>query len=400
MIVLTINKPVKYKPVKWAGKDLSEMKPGQSFVRFVGNHPNNPELGSIEIDVKIVEGSFDGIGDILLIEDEPQKAKLIKWEKKLLGGYRITIEFDAIFGHGLEYSTQELIKKGGGIIGFSESDKVSLKNLEGQKKLLQLLLQLMLPKKRNQIENLAIPCLLLKPNDHNDPNSSHFVGTPKIEAGTAVPETSDHIPLMHLATLNLEEFQELIDYPDLKKYLTFFINVKNTENGWPEPQDKFRVFNTNTVSNITEVKEISDSEKENNFDVQLYLDIPKYDHCILKTLNLSEEEEYEYEALEACYKSILSSDFEGKEMNKFLGYPDSVQGCVAYEAERLSSNRGYSDEIYKDAVNWKLLLQVSPYCKWFKFFDEFGDGSIYFMIRKDDLMNGNFENTQVVVQNT
>jgi uncharacterized protein YwqG len=34
------------------------------------------------------------------------------------------------------------------------------------------------------------------------------------------------------------------------------------------------------------------------------------------------------------------------------------------------------------------------------FFEIFGDGTIYFMIKKEDLAKGNFDAVQVVVQNT
>ncbi|MFM9946909.1 MAG: DUF1963 domain-containing protein [Saprospiraceae bacterium] len=400
MIVLKINKPVSYMPVKWAGKDLSEMKPGQSFVRYIGEHPDNPEQGNIELDVTLIEGSFEEIEEILFIDEDPQQAKLISWKKKLFGGYRIEVAFDAIFAHGLKYTTKEFIRRGGGIIGFRENDKAFLKTLEGQKQLLQLLLTLLLANRKSQIEKLAIPALLLKPNDHHREDASHFVGLPKVEPGTEIPATSNHIPLLHLATFDLDEFKDLIDCRDLNQYLTFFINIKDTENGWPEQKDEFKILNTNSISNISGINKPIQPEEAQNFDIQAFLDIPGYDHSVLNTLNLSEEESYQYETLVAIYKRILSPDSEYQAINKFLGYPDSIQNCVAYEAERISSNRDYSDEIYKDATNWKLLLQVSPYCKWFSFFDEFGDSSIYFMIRNEDLMNRNFEAAQLVVQST
>lgn len=87
-------------------------------------------------------------------------------------------------------------------------------------------------------------------------------------------------------------------------------------------------------------------------------------------------------------------------LNKLFGYPESIQNCVSYEAERIHNNRDYGDDILKDAGSWHLLLQISPYCKAFDFFKDFGDATIYFMIHDNDLKNGNFDNCQVVCQST
>lgn len=47
MILLQIKNLKQVKPIKWESKDLSELKEGQRYVRFMGDHPNNPEQGSI-----------------------------------------------------------------------------------------------------------------------------------------------------------------------------------------------------------------------------------------------------------------------------------------------------------------------------------------------------------------
>ena len=75
-----------------------------------------------------------------------------------------------------------------------------------------------------------------------------------------------------------------------------------------------------------------------------------------------------------------------------------MQGCVSQEAEALHLNLPYGAAAPEDSADWQLLLQVSPYAKRLPFFDAFGDGTIYFMIRKEDLAVGKFDRVQVVVQ--
>ncbi|MCB9317044.1 MAG: DUF1963 domain-containing protein [Lewinellaceae bacterium] len=400
MIVLSVVKPTKFKPVKWDGESLEALKPGQSFLRFAGDHPDNAETGTIELKVELMQGDFDGITDILFVGSDQSAAKLLGHKKGLLGGYTIEIAFDVVFGHGLRYTTEDLFVKGVGIIGLSKKDKNALKTFEGQKNLLRLLLELILPSKQEEMLRLATPSFLLIPNDGHNENQSHFVGMPKGPLHTSVPKTAGNAALLHLATLHLSGFERLPELAHLKALLSFYIKATDTENGWPETPDTYRVLNYEKGATLV-ANDAGNYESASNFNCIPFLDLPRYDHSVLQLLNLSDDEQEQYDALESTYKNVVLQDVElPEERNKFLGYPDNVQGCVAYEAERIKNNREYSDGIYIDAADWRLILQISPYCKWFSFFDGFGDGTIYFMIRKKDLAVGNFDAVQVVVQNT
>lgn len=399
MLILSINKITGFKPVKWTGRNLSDIEPGVIYSRFSGDHPDNPEHGTVEIKTKVISGNFDAIEEMVFIAGDPVSATLVNHKKHLFGGDTIEVDFNTIFAHGLEYSVRNLIPQGGGIIGLSAADKASLGEIGGQKQLLTLLARLIMPGKEKQIETLALPSLILIPNDHSDKATSHFTGAPKFEEGTVVPRSNEGQSLLHLATFHTDELSDIVKAQLPRKHLSFYIKTQGTENGWPENGDTFRVLHYDHILQ-SESPEPGETEPETNFDARLLLDLPKYDHSVLTQLRWSDDEMMEYEALASVYKNLLLSDLSGKEVNKLFGYPDNVQGCVAYEAERIKNNREYSDAIYEDAVNWRLLLQVSPYCKWFKFFDEFGDGAIYFMIRNNDLQAGNFDDVQVVVQST
>src|SRR5687767_334691 len=104
MLLLKIKKPVRFKPKKY-DPDAKSPSGGTMFTQFIGDHPINPEQGTVFIDVALIDGSFENISDILFIEDEPTKGKLIGYKKNLLGGYRIEVEIDTVFRHGLEYMT-------------------------------------------------------------------------------------------------------------------------------------------------------------------------------------------------------------------------------------------------------------------------------------------------------
>lgn len=395
MILLQIKNLKQVKPIKWESKDLSELKKGQRYVRFMGDHPNNPEHGSIILSTQIVSGQFDDIKEVLIIGDDAQDGRLINYKKQLLGGYKVEIQFDTIYGHGLKYSANNFIQPGGALIGLTKTEKESLNSIETQRKLLSLLTEFIIPNKKELILNFAKIGFLCIPNDENDSSKSYYLGKPRHNKSEIKDNSGNE--LYHLSTLKLEEFETNQSWGNSVKLMSFYIKINDTENGWPEEKGDFKVLKDNFNSATHDLEKFEDAI---NFNIKQILDLPGYDHSLINYHKFSDDDRNRYEALKSVFFQLIMGDEMDEEVNKFLGYPDSIQNCVSYEAERIFNKREYSDEIYKDATNWCLLLQISPYCKWFKFYDEFGDGSIYFMIRKEDLDEGDFSKCQVVVQNT
>ncbi len=401
MIILNIKKPIRFKPKKWEHDDFQSFPDGISWTQFIGNHPNNHEQGIVTIAVELIEGTFDNISELLFIQEDPQSGKLLSFKKKLFGGYQIDVEFSTVFRHGLEYMTRHFISKGHGIIGLTKQDKDALRSIEGQWVLLSMLSQMMLPGKTKEILNLAIPSLRLIPNQSQHPEKSHFVGAPKTPTHSGIPLSKADMELFHLATLNLNELPMAKKIAPLKNHLTFYVNIQaiTIENRWPQRNDDAKVFNYDEMAVRTSIQ-FKEIVPEINFDMIEFLDIPGWGNSALRLLNLNEDEDEQYLALESVYKNFLQKEGDQEEFNKLFGYPDSVQNCVLYEAERIKYNREYSDAIYKDAVKWRLILQVSPYVHSFSFLDQIGGGTIYFLIKEEDLLKGNFDTIQVVVQNT
>lgn len=395
MILLQIKSIKQVKPKKWVSKDLSGLEEGQRFVRFIGDHPNNPENGSVVVLTKLLHGQFDDISQVFFIGDDAQEGKLVDHNKQLLGGYKVEIHFDTIYGHGLEYCARNFIQNGGALIGLTKSEKESLFSIDTQKTLLSLLSEFIIPSKKNIVLNFARTGFLCIPNEGNDSNKSHFLGHPKHERSEIKVDGENE--LYHLTSLHLKDFQSNKLWINNVQNLSFYIKINDTDKGWPEGKSDFKVLKYN--ENIAGQKS-NKFDDPINFNIQPILDLPGYDHSLINHHKFTDDDRNRYDVLRSVYMQLILGDKIDEVMNKFLGYPDSIQNCVSYEAERMFNQRDYSDEIFKEAINWCLLLQISPYCKWFKFFDEFGDGSIYFMIREKDLELGDFTKCQVIVQNT
>ncbi len=373
MILLEINKILTVNPTKWESKEFSELNEGERYVGFMGNHPNNPEYGSVVLSVNLKHGQFDDINQIMIIDENLVEGKIVNYEKQIVGDYLVEIYFDTIFGHGLDYCAKNFMPPGGALIGLTSSEKESLSTIDIQKKLLSLLAENIMPNQKALILDFAKIGFLCMPNDEKDLNKSHYLGSPK----HGKEEIEDHSKdeLFHLATLNLKEFDLNSKWVDNVQMLSFYIKINDSENGWPEEKDDFKVLNGNyKVTNHLS----GDFEDVINFNIQPILDLPGYDHSLLYQYKFTEDDRKKFEILRTVFMHFILGENINSEVNKFLGYPDSIQNCVAYEAERIFNNRAYSDEIFNEAIDWCLLLQVSPYCKWFDFFDEFGDGSIYF----------------------
>ncbi len=376
-------------------KNFTENNEEFTMIQFSGEHPANPEYGSVILSVKKLFGTFDDISQVSFIDDDVKVGKLLNYKKKIFGGYEVEIFFDTVFRHGLKYSANHFIYKDVGIIGLTQAEKESLHTIETQKELLTLLTELIIPSKKNVITSFAKTGFLCIPNENSDENISHFLGKPKHVLKKIVDVNGRQ--QLHLATFHLNDFNNDGFFDKFENFLSFYINIDDTENGWPQEKGNYCVLNEPPTANHSFQGEF---EKAVNFDIKPILDLPNYNHSLLQVHNFSDEERERYDALRSVYMNLILGESSDTEFNKFLGYPTSIQNCVSYDAERLHHHRDYENYINDAAVHWNLLLQVSPYCKWFNFFDTFGDGTIYYMIRSEDFNSCNFDNCQVVIQNT
>lgn len=395
MLLLEVIKPLSFHPVS-CELNPENIADNQNVISFYGGFNKLAEKGAVVLIVRLLEGRFDGVSEVLFNGIFSVSAKLLSWKDLGDGTYQIKTNFEILFSDGLEHSASFFIVKNILIVGLSQKEKENLKNnIETQKELLGLLTNNILPSRRQEIEAFGMPCILCFPNEGNDGSLSHFIGQHKSNTGELITNRKG-TTLLHLCTLNLNDFDGFSFPASLKNYLSFYIKIKHLmEEGW------IRENHDNQVLNYDHLVLGEREEEAVNFHWRYILDLPKLDHSLFFDHRFTEEENDKYEILYDIFNQILLGQVdEGQEFNKILGYPNNIQNCVAYEAERVFHQREFSDDIYVEAVNWQLLLQVSPYCKWFSFFDEFGDASIFVMIQKEDLKNGNFENIQVISQCT
>lgn len=132
------------------------------------------------------------------------------------------------------------------------------------------------------------------------------------------------------------------------------------------------------------------------------LTAPPFESPFVRKLNLTESEEDAYwDLLEEIY-----ADGDKEVSHQILGHPEPIQGDMQLECQLVSNGlycgdlTGYNNprakELAKGAEDWRLLFQLDS--------DDdagmmWGDvGRLYFWIRQEDLENGDFEKSWMILQ--
>lgn len=224
-------------------------------------------------------------------------------------------------------------------------------------------------------------------------------------------------PLSFMAQVNCAEVKPL-DKDNLLPetgMLYFFYELETMEWGYsPEHKDSARVFYYDgDMSQLRQTEFPEDLQEEwiipeKSPQFRCFNDIP--DLCEADVYSgLSDNEEFDDEADDYNYLDLREKEFGDDERIKLLGYADTIQDNMKYECEYVA--RGYSlgngmpevsDEVKADIEaheqEWILLFQLDT-MESENYELMFGDcGRIYFMIRKNDLAQRNFDNVQLILQ--
>ncbi len=359
------------------------------------------EKGKVVVKVRLLSGSPEGVETVLVAGESPMYAHLLGVRKNWLGGTAMELYFNQVFLGGFAQEIAYLLERGTLLLGFTEAERASFQTPEGQRALYAKLATLFLPSRKAELLRLAKPFYRLRMAEHPAAaTASHLMGPAKWPQGQHLPLNPSGAPLMHLATLRMQDIPPIANRLDTSQwgtYLSFFLDIQDTQKGWPQEPGRFKVW---SYTELQTANPDSAPDPAYSLVFEPGLDLPNYDHSALYALQLTDEELARYEMLYSTFKSAVWPQWEFEHWNKFLGYPQNVQGCVAYEAERLKEGLDHTEDIYRAAVAWELLLQVSPYSREFNFTKTFGYGEIYFMIRRKDLEEGNFQDVQLVVQST
>ena len=306
--------------------------------------------------------------------------------------------FNQVFMDGFQAGMADFLVPGTFVIGMSDQEWENMRYPEMQERLLHSLVFIYCPNKISPIMDLGRIAYILRPAQEENPVISHFSGSPKLGAGDKIPVSRNGRQMIHLATLKTDEITSVwadIVTPALQ-YLSFYVALDELENGWTgEEEIECRILHYQQQKEVKYKDNIEFVEAE-FVTFEERLELPDSQHPVIHTLHLSDEELEQYDSLRECWNEILG--FSNVDVSKLLGYPDSVQECVAYEAERTINQGARPDDA--DATNWILLLQLSPYSEDLSLFEYLGDTSFYFMIRKEDLERGDFGGVKVILQNT
>lgn len=218
-------------------------------------------------------------------------------------------------------------------------------------------------------------------------------------------------PLSFLAQINLKDVTWFDEEGVLPKtgILSFFYELETMTWGFtPEDKGSARVFyfSQEELVAVECPAELDESMilPELALDFQSQISLPDYG-CFKADM------EFEYEDYEACGLECGYTYDGWGERTKLLGYPDVIQNSMEEECERVT--RGYhcgcpedyakipeeeKADIKEKASDWMLLFQMGTVSE-----DEyelmFGDcGHIYFWIKKNDLLNCNFEAAWLILQ--
>ena len=262
------------------------------------------------------------------------------------------------------------------------------------------------------LESMAADCIEIKTSKSDE--SEFALGESKIGGVPHLPADFEWglfngKPLAFLAQINLEQVSEYDTDGLLPKtgILYFFHEGGDTVWGFdPEHKGGFRTVYYN--GDISELKPVPLPD-----DLDDYL---KFSSC---RLQFSREKSYPsnlYELRHVFFGSDESEDDDdfyditledsGRTIHKLFGYPDLIQGDIFMECQLAGSGLYCGDpgvyddprakELGKGVQDWILLFQTDT--------DEnagmdWGDaGRVYYAIKKQDLISGNFDEVWAVLQ--
>lgn len=220
-------------------------------------------------------------------------------------------------------------------------------------------------------------------------------------------------PLSFICQINLKDLEQYDIDQQLPKngMLYFFFECESLFWGFdPKDNGAAKVFYYEDITNFEEIDLPINLEKHNiipeiSISFENRPSYPQYEEFYYHTKLESDFEEYD------LILENLGIDLDEEEINKLLGYANIIQDEMLTECERVSRGLSCGDKIHYEntpqsviddinnkATQWILLFQIGTITK-DDFEMMFGDcGRLYIYIKKEDLINKNFNNIQFVVQ--
>ena len=389
-MILIINQLLKTTPII----------PGSNNDLFPGVAQDNLEgrKAIVELKVTPIDGADPGKQtELIIIGLNPMKAIITKHKSSFFSGHTITLFIDHIFEENLESSLSKLLYEGGGLLLIDKGSS-NTSDWEKQKKVFQRLVHFMMDDSHKGFKDMGRKSYILDPCPNSGKSVMHLSGKLTFNKDHTPPLTTDRLNMHHVATIECNTGDSVFsDYCNchLLKYLSFYVDTLHSDKGWPVKNDQF------SVQNYKEAQDrpgVHPEDQGTEVILRPYYSIPEVDHSFILIHDLPKSDQKRYKALYHTYHKAIGIG--AKHRIQLLGYPQSGLTCVAFEAEALFNQKSFSNINYRDAAQWQLLLQMSPATYRFPFFETFGDATIYYLIKKQDLNDGNFSRVQVVVHSS
>lgn len=210
--------------------------------------------------------------------------------------------------------------------------------------------------------------------------------------------------LSFIAQINLLEISQFDSENLLPKNVILYFFYAEGQDAWGldfKDKNKFKILffdgDLTTLKRFDFPEDLQNSRfKPCSIVAKQEISLPSYGYGLDEDLNLTDDE------ADIFYDKI----YEDGNLNKLLGYADNIQGEMELECELVTNGlycgdpSGYNDPRAKtlepNAKNWRLLLQVDSNeeneMMW-------GDcGRLYFWIKKEDLINKQFDKSWFSLQ--
>jgi uncharacterized protein YwqG len=259
------------------------------------------------------------------------------------------------------------------------------------------------PKYHTILSDLIKPTIAIREGKKNTVISK-FGGIPSLPKNYNIQSNKSLSFICQISTEEIKPYNNYNYFSD-EGVLFFLINPNL---GYPIKKENFKVlylnnkeYFSNAIPNIS-LNPIIFNEVFIEF--YLHYNFPSYQNY--KILELEEKDVELDDEIEDIQDFINSNNhhFFNNQKCQIFGNPQALQGTVSFHwaINFLNLTHPLSDEelekVKKTEKEYVLLLQID--LSDIKITNHFGDGILYFGIKKDDLIKKKFDNTELVYQST
>ncbi|WP_412468771.1 DUF1963 domain-containing protein [Pedobacter sp. KLB.chiD] len=218
----------------------------------------------------------------------------------------------------------------------------------------------------------------------------------------------DDLPLTFLGQINLSETSVFSSELPRTGVLYFFVANRKSE-AYESLISTFAIIYAES-DELKNKRHKKDSEDNGSYFIkfQQHYTLPSYQEKIIQDSNFYTKVQDKLEELKDYISELTSGDGDYCNRHHMLGEPNAIQGAVRmfWGAAIARPKDIYNEELHaymelaeQIGDEFILLLQVDLCDKRIDL-PNYGDNTLYFGIRKEDLLARNFGNVKLVIQNT